>query len=1257
MRRKTITFLFWAGALAFPLGAFSAEQPTLSNDRSVAPVSPALADFSKAAPAEGEGTGSSASWRYYAGRAEPVENPVVANVSGTLVTAVSSGAWSSAATWDASVPGPEDDVFIPAGLTVAFDGDFTCGKITVNGKLEVARTRTALTCDSIMVIGDGAVFEIGTPADRFIHDFTLTLTGLPADATGMMGSKFVGATNGGRLEFHGEERLSWTRLGADADAGSSSITLTEPVDWRPGEEILVTSTSTRWNEAEKRVIESVSRSGLTVNLTVPLSHFHTGQTVTHTRPTDGKTWSVELRAEVGLLSRNVTIQGDSASEENGYGAHIMVMNMNSPGFAAVQGVELYRVGQKSILGRYPFHWHMLLNAGEGQYFRNNSVHRSFNRAITIHGTESTLVEDNFFYDHIGHGVFLEDGSERFNRIRKNVVVLTKRPAPGEELTPSDNEANEPQNRTPSSYWITNPNNIFEDNVAAGTQGTGFWFAMPTSPMGLSGAAPYFEGLQPHTEPLGAFNRNTAHSCMNGFDVNDQLNGDHSLRKNGTWANNGPFFLNDCTWYSNDIGIYAGIGGRRQNVVYYNNTFADNKTAIFIATYQLIEESLLIANTGLTKLARGTKPAMYAVYDGAGRMKNNHMIGWDHADARLFINIGAAIKHPNHRFEGFTWDHTGTPTNILPNYDIVPPPDMDANHVGHPRMWAQVILDLDGSITGLPNSSIIANNRFMTTGDEHQPSNWRNNLVTHRRFAQMRSSYSLSSSQNPDVTVVRTKPGTPAAGVYYVHGFKEPHHQLPFIVNDGFIYTYYYESLPSSRRINFRLDDAEIGDTVTLRVKEFGRHSGLNVTKMVSHSSLTSLLAAEESGYYAELNGDLYLRPVATSRFNTSFTVTWSGSITLPVWDSDGDGVSNADEAAAGSDAFDFLPILEISDIADQSIPVNSTAGPLAFTVGEQATDPGTLAVSGRSSNAALVPDENIIFGGSGASRTVTVTPTEGQAGEAAITIVLTDGVETASTSFQLTVEMPPSLAVEIDPIDPQPAGFTVARAWHWDIDGETEGWSGKSHLELEAGSPIRGIIRGSATGSDPQWISPANLDVPAVPEVVIEFRVRKESADPTRIDLFWADDDGGFSSARQTTIEADDLPRDDGFHVIRLHYSRLVAGTLSQVRLDPIADSDGIGRAFDLDYVRIYVLDESPSKPPRLRIERGGENELRLSWRSAADAWTLQSSSEASGGFTDTGFPVGIEENEHVAHTLMLSSRKFYRLIESSAGSEKDPVP
>ena len=535
-----------------------------------------------------------------------------------------------------------------------------------------------------------------------------------------MGAKLLGAHNGGTLDIHGRDRIEWTRLGANVAAGATSLTLVEPVDWAVGDSILVTSSREDWNEAETRTITSVSGDLRTVSFATGLAYPHCGSTITKTRSTDGKSWTADLRAEVGLLSRNVTIQGDAVSETAGFGGHIMVMNGGptccvTAGKAYIEGVELYRMGQKSLLARYPMHWHMIAEGGVGQYFRDSVVRRSFNRAITIHGTESTLVENNFCYDHLGHGIFLEDGSERFNTVRRNVVLATKRPVVGEEILETDNAFNTVQNRSPASYWITNPNNIFTDNVAAGTPGTGFWFAFPQRPLNASQSHPRFIGLEPHKQPLGAFTGNTAHSCASGLDINDQLAADDTLVINGEWANNGPFYFDNCTWYSNDIAIYAGIGGKRKNVVYRNNVFSDNATNLFLATYQLCEDSLMVADSGFGLQPPTVNRTVYAVYDGAGRMKKNHLVGYDASNARFLQNIGAAIKHPNHYFENLTFDPPTPVRSVLTNYNIIPPANIDANGPGHPRIWAQVIVDVDGSISGVPNSSIISNHPFMLTG--------------------------------------------------------------------------------------------------------------------------------------------------------------------------------------------------------------------------------------------------------------------------------------------------------------------------------------------------------------------------------------------------------------------------------------------------------------------------------------------------------------------------------------------------------------
>jgi VCBS repeat-containing protein len=93
----------------------------------------------------------------------------------------------------------------------------------------------------------------------------------------------------------------------------------------------------------------------------------------------------------------------------------------------------------------------------------------------------------------------------------------------------------------------------------------------------------------------------------------------------------------------------------------------------------------------------------------------------------------------------------------------------------------------------------------------------------------------------------------------------------------------------------------------------------------------------------------------------------------------------------------------ISGIGSQTTSSGTATAPLAFTVGDAETSPDSLTVMFHSSNQALVPDGNITLGGSGAGRTVAVTPASGQSGTATITLSVSDGFLSASTSFNLTV--------------------------------------------------------------------------------------------------------------------------------------------------------------------------------------------------------------------------------------------------------------
>jgi hypothetical protein len=366
--------------------------------------------------------------------------------SGTVVAPVGSNIsglrrWSASSTWVGGIkPSISDDVTIPANSVVVLDENISVKSITVKGKLIVDISKNInLATDYIIVNGAAGYFEWGTRTQPYQNKGVITLTGsdpLAKIPGSTIESKAIVVSDGAIMEFNGKKKSSWSSLSENAAVSATQIKIANVnANWAVGDEILICPSRLSWNEGEKRTITEVvtMSDGIVYKFSGGLSYPHIGQSKNYTRPTDGKTWKGDMRAEVGLLSKSIRIEGDASSETNQHGGHVMVM-MNGQAF--IDGVEFFRMGQKSILGRYPFHWHLIQEKGAGQYFKNNSVHRSYNRAITIHGTESTLVENNFCYDHIGHGIFLEDGSERFNTIRGNVVLLTKRPVAGEEIIPS-----------------------------------------------------------------------------------------------------------------------------------------------------------------------------------------------------------------------------------------------------------------------------------------------------------------------------------------------------------------------------------------------------------------------------------------------------------------------------------------------------------------------------------------------------------------------------------------------------------------------------------------------------------------------------------------------------------------------------------------------------------------------------------------------------------------------------------------------------
>ena len=377
---------------------------------------------------------------------------------------------------------------------------------------------------------------IGSETCRIKSKVTITLHGSrPANAvTNVPDPTYKGILVTGTLSVHGKRFFqTWTRLAKTARPGDTSLRLQEDVNWEVGQEIVLVSTamkdSKEWHENEVLRVQSVDNSpavGSIVYLQSAIVNKHVGIQA--------------YQAEVGLLTRAIVVQGSAADSEStdsnrikcsgrwihgntdepcpntgltGFGGHIIIRD---GGRGYVEGVELFRMGQTNVLGRYPIHFHLLDDCPEC-YFRDSSVHRSFYRCVSIHGTNYVTVSENVAFDVAGFCYYLEDGVEQYNKIHFNLaahihMIGPQIPHGGGQTTQIFTQSDVltlPADVAASGFYITNVRNEVIGNAASGGW-AGFAFPNLPGPIGLHRG----EKMRPSSVvPLDGnkLDGNTAHS--------------------------------------------------------------------------------------------------------------------------------------------------------------------------------------------------------------------------------------------------------------------------------------------------------------------------------------------------------------------------------------------------------------------------------------------------------------------------------------------------------------------------------------------------------------------------------------------------------------------------------------------------------------------------------------------------------------------------------------------------------------------------
>ena len=382
----------------------------------------------------------------------------------------------------------------------------------------------------------------------------------------------VGSTVAGNCEYPNSNYPGYT---------ARVVHLADKVDWLPGDWIVIATTSFSPFETEFARIKAIDDTKTVLTLADALVYYHFGgadpgvPSKSNFNAGRETNWGVDERAEVGLISRNITLTSELSGSPDDHGGGETVFRQ---GFkeVSVQGVELSLFG-KPKLGSYPIHFHMDGAIGKDQtvLINANSIHHTFNKCITIHSTQHLTIQNNVCARAVGHLFYEEIGDEDDITFAYNLglgamsnnfgihgqkgysldyVLIDDYWWPGDRLArpfgfgnyfalnvgnhdhqgnPTHGSCRDPRpdgglggygGPTPckassyfepaSGFWIVNPATKLIGNSIGGCQGVGraYWYVPPTTP-GDSGK-PDLVNLK--FKPIGEFRNNRAHSCYSGL---------------------------------------------------------------------------------------------------------------------------------------------------------------------------------------------------------------------------------------------------------------------------------------------------------------------------------------------------------------------------------------------------------------------------------------------------------------------------------------------------------------------------------------------------------------------------------------------------------------------------------------------------------------------------------------------------------------------------------------------------------------------
>ncbi|HEY4211339.1 MAG TPA: hypothetical protein VGM84_07645, partial [Steroidobacteraceae bacterium] len=376
---------------------------------------------------------------------------------------------------------------------------------------------------------------------------------------------------------------------------------------------------------------------------------------------------------------------------------------------------------------------------------------------TVHGTNDVRVENNVTYNTVGHCFFLEDAVETGNQFVHNLGMMTKchpdgKPCVPTDLAPFGSTAGKnfntdaqnakdiliPSDNTASTFWITNPDNIYRDNVAAGSEATGFWLALPEHPTGAFAGTDVSKATWPRRVRLREFKGNTAHSNFDGFmdDRGPRADGHFTTGAHIALADpadaNSPIVetvIENFTSYKNRNG---GMWTRGEMDTFKNLKLADNAIGYTHATANLgrspftsrVVDSLFVGET--ENIGNPRTPAEiaygrslpepdvadfpirgYEFYDYRHQLVNDTFVNYqDNATRKT-----GAISYLLYTSFGMSTNNTIERAKFVNAKPVYFPPlehKWSNDDYGNGSYKTAVFHDVDGSVSGVKDSYVLIN---------------------------------------------------------------------------------------------------------------------------------------------------------------------------------------------------------------------------------------------------------------------------------------------------------------------------------------------------------------------------------------------------------------------------------------------------------------------------------------------------------------------------------------------------------------------